>query len=104
MTTTQLDIKQIGEAVEAASDPFRRLLEQIHRVIVGQDDLVHKMLIGLLSNGHVLIEGVPGLSHPLHTIIKFHGDDRMSMAHFSPVWRLRLVSFEPTQTLELTRN
>ncbi len=65
VSTTQLDIKQIGEAVEAASDPFRRLVEQIHRVIVGQDDLVHKMLIGLLSNGHVLIEGVPGLAKTL---------------------------------------
>jgi MoxR-like ATPase len=62
MVTTQLDVKQIGGAVEAASEPFRKLLEQIHRVVVGQDDLVHKMLVGLLSNGHMLIEGVPGLA------------------------------------------
>jgi MoxR-like ATPase len=62
MTTTQLDVKQIGAQVEAASEPFRLLLEQMHRVIVGQDDLLHGMLIGLLSNGHLLIEGVPGLA------------------------------------------
>ncbi len=62
MTTTQLDVKHIGEQVEAASEPFGRLREQIHRVIVGQDDLLHGMLIGLLSNGHLLIEGVPGLA------------------------------------------
>ena len=62
MTTTQLDVKQIGQRVEAASEPFRQLLEQMHRVIVGQDDLLHGMLIGLLANGHLLIEGVPGLA------------------------------------------
>ncbi len=62
MVTTQLDVKQIGQAVEAASDPFRQLVDQVHRVIVGQAELVRKMLVGLLSNGHVLIEGVPGLA------------------------------------------
>ncbi|UCD76902.1 MAG: MoxR family ATPase [Phycisphaerales bacterium] len=34
----------------------------MHRVIVGQEDLLHGMLIGLLANGHILIEGVPGLA------------------------------------------
>jgi len=62
MSTTQMDVKQIGEKVEAASDPFRRLTEQIGRVIVGQEDLIRKMLVGLLANGHVLLEGVPGLA------------------------------------------
>jgi len=62
MATTQLDVKQIGKEVQAKSEPFRLLLEQIRHVIVGQEDLLHKMLVGLLSNGHVLIEGVPGLA------------------------------------------
>ena len=62
MTTTQLDVKQIGDAVGSASEPFHRLREQIHTVIVGQEDLLHKLLIGLLTNGHILIEGVPGLA------------------------------------------
>jgi MoxR-like ATPase len=62
MATTEVDVKRIGAQVEAASEPFRRLLDQMHRVIVGQDDLLHRMLIGLLSNGHILIEGVPGLA------------------------------------------
>jgi MoxR-like ATPase len=65
MPTTEYDIKQIGERVSTASEPFRRLLEQMHRVIVGQDDLLRQMLIGLLSNGHILIEGVPGLAKTL---------------------------------------
>ena len=62
MTTTHFDVKQIGQRIQTSSDPFRRLLEQIHRVIVGQDELLHGMLVGLLSNGHILIEGVPGLA------------------------------------------
>jgi MoxR-like ATPase len=62
MTTTQLDVKQIGEQVEAASRPFETLRDEIHQVIVGQEDLLHGMLIGLLANGHLLIEGVPGLA------------------------------------------
>jgi MoxR-like ATPase len=62
MTTTQLDVKHIGEQVEAASGPFRALRKEMHHVIVGQDDLLHGMLIGLLANGHLLIEGVPGLA------------------------------------------
>jgi MoxR-like ATPase len=65
MPTTELDIKRIGQRVTAQSEPFRRLLEEMHRVIVGQDDLLHKMLVGLLSNGHILIEGVPGLAKTL---------------------------------------
>ena len=62
MTTTDVDVKQIGEKVQAASEPFDRLLQELHRVVVGQDDLLHKMFIGLLANGHILIEGVPGLA------------------------------------------
>jgi len=65
MVTTQLDVKQIGEEVASASEPFRRLVEQVHRVIVGQEELVNKILVGMLSNGHVLVEGVPGLAKTL---------------------------------------
>jgi len=62
MPTMELDVKHIGQQAVTASEPFRRLLEQMHRVIVGQDQLLHRMLVGLLSNGHLLIEGVPGLA------------------------------------------
>jgi MoxR-like ATPase len=62
MSVTQMDVKQIGEQVKATSDPFRRLTEQIGRVIVGQEQLIQKMLVGLLANGHILLEGVPGLA------------------------------------------
>jgi len=62
MSTTEFDIKQISRQVAETSEPFRKLLEQIHRVIIGQENLLHRMLLGLLSNGHLLIEGVPGLA------------------------------------------
>src|ERR1051326_686438 len=62
MPTTQFDVKKIGDEAKTRSEPFQKLLEQLHRVIVGQDALLHQMLLGLLSNGHILIEGVPGLA------------------------------------------
>jgi len=59
---SHLDVKRIGEAVEAASGPFQQLEAAMQRVVVGQEDLLRGMLLGLLSGGHVLIEGVPGLA------------------------------------------
>ena len=59
---TQLDVKNIGESVKAASEPFNRLQAEIGKVIVGQEDMIKHMLIGVLSNGHILLEGVPGLA------------------------------------------
>ncbi len=57
-----LDVKNIGAAVKAASEPFSRLRDEIGRVIVGQENMVKHLLVGLLSNGHILLEGVPGLA------------------------------------------
>ncbi|MGI8925920.1 MAG: AAA family ATPase [Tepidiformaceae bacterium] len=48
-----------------AADVLRRVRAEIHRVIVGQDTLIDRLLIGLLCNGHVLVEGVPGLAKTL---------------------------------------
>ncbi len=62
MATASQDIAAIEREVAETSRPFRLLQEEIHRVIVGQDDLVHGLLLGLLANGHILIEGVPGLA------------------------------------------
>lgn len=62
---THTDIQALGEQVTKASEPFTRLKESMHSVIVGQDKLLHRMFIGLLANGHLLIEGVPGLAKTL---------------------------------------
>ncbi|QDV90665.1 ATPase family associated with various cellular activities (AAA) [Phycisphaerae bacterium RAS2] len=62
---TQLDVKHIGPMIKAASEPFARLREAMHRVIVGQEALIDHLLVGLLANGHMLLEGVPGLAKTL---------------------------------------
>ena len=62
---THTDIQALGEQVKVASEPFTQLHDSMHAVIVGQDALLHRMFIGLLANGHLLIEGVPGLAKTL---------------------------------------
>ena len=59
------DIKQITSQVEQSSAFVEQLLTQMERVIVGQRYMLERVLIGLLGNGHVLIEGVPGLAKTL---------------------------------------
>jgi MoxR-like ATPase len=58
-------IAELGEKIKTASAPFQRLVDEVGQVIVGQRRLIHRMLTGLLSNGHILIEGVPGLAKTL---------------------------------------
>jgi MoxR-like ATPase len=48
--------------IEKHSEPLRRLMTEVGSVIVGQQGLIQRMLIGLLTGGHLLIEGVPGLA------------------------------------------
>ena len=62
---TQLDVKNIGPVIKSASEPFARLQESVSRVIVGQDEMLQHMLIAILANGHILLEGVPGLAKTL---------------------------------------
>ncbi len=59
------DVKQIGEMVQARSEFVRTLLSEMDKVIVGQRYMLERMLIGLLANGHILLEGVPGLAKTL---------------------------------------
>jgi len=60
-----LDIKAINEKIQRESAFVDVLLTEIGKVIVGQKHMVERLLIGLLSNGHVLLEGVPGLAKTL---------------------------------------
>ena len=59
------DIQELTRRVEAASAFVAPLRAEIGKVIVGQAYLVDRMLIGLLANGHLLLEGVPGLAKTL---------------------------------------
>ncbi len=60
-----VDVKQIGERVEKESIVINQIRSEMHKVIVGQDKLIDGLLLALLCNNHVLIEGVPGLAKTL---------------------------------------
>jgi MoxR-like ATPase len=59
------DIKAITEAVQRESAFIEPLLAETSKVIVGQKVMIERLLIGMLCNGHVLLEGVPGLAKTL---------------------------------------
>ncbi|HEX7321222.1 MAG TPA: MoxR family ATPase [bacterium] len=56
------EIKKIHEEIEKESIIVQTLTAEISKAIVGQNYLINRLLIGLLANGHILIEGVPGLA------------------------------------------
>ncbi|MGA0871947.1 MAG: hypothetical protein ACO3SJ_03650, partial [Phycisphaerales bacterium] len=55
-TLSASEIADLERQVEIKSRPFRLLQEQMHRVIVGQEELLDGLVIGMLANGHILIE------------------------------------------------
>lgn len=63
--STSTDIQLLNEKIKVESAFIERLTQEIGKVIVGQEHMVERLLIGLLSNGHVLLEGVPGLAKTL---------------------------------------
>jgi MoxR-like ATPase len=65
MLKTAEDIRQLNERISHAGQFTDKLREEIGHVIVGQSHMLDRLLIGLLSNGHVLLEGVPGLAKTL---------------------------------------
>jgi MoxR-like ATPase len=58
-------LRDDAAAVSALADDYRRLRAEIGKVIIGQDDVVEELLIGLFARGHVLLVGVPGLAKTL---------------------------------------
>jgi MoxR-like ATPase len=63
--TKSLDIELIQQKIKLESAFVDRLLTQVGQVIVGQKTMVQRLLVGLLADGHVLMEGVPGLAKTL---------------------------------------
>ena len=59
------DIKAINDKILKESEFVEKIVEEIGKVIVGQNYMIERLLIGLLSNGHILLEGVPGLAKTL---------------------------------------
>ena len=58
-------VPALNAAVQEASAFLPTLMTEINRCVVGQKYLVERLVIGLLANGHVLLEGVPGLAKTL---------------------------------------
>ena len=59
---TAEDIRILNETIQVQGQFVDRLRKEISRVIVGQQYMLDRLLIGLLTNGHILLEGVPGLA------------------------------------------
>ena len=64
----EADVKKITERVKQESDFVNTLMYEVGKVIVGQKYLIERLLIGILSNGHVLLEGVPGLAKTMSVV------------------------------------
>src|SRR4026208_453903 len=65
MFKTAEDIRQLNDRISHAGQFTEKIREEVSHVIIGQTYMLDRLLIGLLSNGHVLLEGVPGLAKTL---------------------------------------
>ena len=85
MSEIALNIKELNEKIQKESSFVDMVTLEMKKVIVGQKHLIDSLLIGLLSDGHILLEGVPGLAKTLaiktlaHTI-----DAKFSRIQFTP--------------------
>ena len=61
----QTDIKELNERIQKESAFVDMINMEMHKVIVGQKHMVERLMIGMLANGHILLEGVPGLAKTL---------------------------------------
>ena len=57
-----MDLQKTTDLIAAQGELIEKLRQEIHKVLVGQEKLVDRMLIALVSGGHILLEGVPGLA------------------------------------------
>ena len=82
---TSVDIREINEKIEKESAFIDLLKSEMNKVIVGQKHMIDRLLIGLLGNGHILLEGVPGLAKTLaiNTLSKAV-DGNFSRIQFTP--------------------
>ncbi len=60
-----MDINELNERIKSESYFIDEMLQEMHKVVVGQGDMLERLIIGLFANGHILLEGVPGLAKTL---------------------------------------
>ena len=65
MLQTADDIKILNEKISYSAQFITCITDELNKKIVGQETMIERLLIGLLRNGHVLLEGVPGLAKTL---------------------------------------
>ncbi len=72
-----MDIANATERIAAQGELVRRIKDEVGKVIVGQEKLVDRLILALVTNGHILLEGVPGLAKTLsvNTLAKALGLD-----------------------------
>ncbi|MDD3299986.1 MAG: AAA family ATPase, partial [Bacteroidales bacterium] len=80
-----VNIKELNEKIQRESAFVEMITMEMNKVIVGQKHLVENLLIGLLANGHILLEGVPGLAKTLaiNTLASIV-DAKFSRIQFTP--------------------
>ena len=62
---TYTDIRELNERIQRESAFVDLITMEMNKSIVGQKQMIERLLIGLLANGHILLEGVPGLANTL---------------------------------------
>lgn len=83
--TQEVNIKELNERIKKESEFVDLITMEMQKVIVGQKTLVERLLIGLLSDGHILLEGVPGLAKTLAiTTLSQTIDAEFSRIQFTP--------------------
>ena len=83
--TQDVNIKELNERIKQESEFVDLITLEIQKVIVGQKALVDRLLIGLLSDGHILLEGVPGLAKTLAiSTLSQTIDAKFSRIQFTP--------------------
>lgn len=58
----EIDLEKTTEEIQIQSQAFRKVRQEIKKKIIGQEEFIEKLLLGLISGGHMLVEGVPGLA------------------------------------------
>jgi MoxR-like ATPase len=81
----ETDIKALNDKIQQESAFVDLITMEMHKVIIGQKQMIERLLIGLLSNGHILLEGVPGLAKTLAIKSLAHIiDAKFSRIQFTP--------------------
>jgi MoxR-like ATPase len=84
-TSENINIKALNDKIASESAFIDLLLLEMNKVIVGQKNMIERLLIGLLGNGHILLEGVPGLAKTLViNTLSQAVDGRFNRVQFTP--------------------